>query len=220
MPSAARSCSVRQRDLDFAAAVILDHDEGYLALAAGLEMASTHEFSGLASRTIDPERRLAACGTILERFGGLDAQADTLGTLLRIDGDDDRLAGLQQFTVDAPGLRKTDTASYCPELSEKATMPILLPVRVLRSCLLVTVPASRPAVAPALTDNLRNPPRSARASWRADPIIGIERMRGEIKAQRLVFAVQLFGRQPGRGRGQMDGLGLSATAANAPNMSL
>ena len=30
-------------------------------------------------------------------------------------------------------------------------MPILLPVRVLRSCLEVTVPASRPAVAPCFT---------------------------------------------------------------------
>ena len=64
------------------------------------------------------------------------------------------------MTSDLPGSRRSrycarpsenSTASNWPVSSENITTPILLPVRVLRSCLDVTVPASRPAVAPRFT---------------------------------------------------------------------
>ncbi|MCY1248753.1 hypothetical protein D9M72_622180 [compost metagenome] len=70
------------------------------------------------------------------------------------------------MTNDLPGSKRSrywcsisenSTASNWPEESEKATIPILLPVRVLRSCFEVTVPASRPAVAPFFTAPAKSP---------------------------------------------------------------
>ena len=74
-------------------------------------------------------------------------------------------------------------------------MPILLPVLVRRSVRDTTVPATRPAVAPAFTarENSAQDCTRSRLSTRG---IVVERMAGEEKADRIVFALQPLGRQP------------------------
>ena len=113
-------------------------------------------------------------------------------------------------TTDLPGSSRSrycaspsenSTASYWPDASENCTTPILLPVRVLRSCLEVTVPASRPAVAPRFTA-AENSAQFCTRIFSSARLVLVERMRREIEADRLELAVQPLGRQPGSAAGR------------------
>ena len=74
-------------------------------------------------------------------------------------------------------------------------MPILLPVRVRRSVRETTVAATRPAVAPPLTARAEFRPRLHPQLFQHGGII-IERMAGQEKTDRFIFAAQSLGRQP------------------------
>ena len=80
--------------------------------------------------------------------------------------------------------------------SDRPMMPILLPVLVRRSMRETTVAATRPAVAPALTDARELAPVTAPSCASAAPGVIVERMAGEEKPDRLVFALQPVGRRP------------------------
>jgi len=74
-------------------------------------------------------------------------------------------------------------------------MPILLPVLVRRSVRATTVPATRPAPAPFLTARANSAHDCTRRRFERRGII-VERMTGQEKPDRLVFALQPLGRQP------------------------
>ena len=95
-------------------------------------------------------------------------------------------------------------------------MPILLPVRVRRSVRATTVPATRPAVAPAL-HRARELGPGLHAQLLQHGGVIVERMAGEEEADRVVFALQPLGRQPGLDRRQRDRL---ARCRPPPNNSL
>jgi hypothetical protein len=130
------------------------------------------------------------------------------------------------MTKDLPGsstsrywlsISENSTASNWPDESEKTMMPILLPVRVLRSCLEITVPARRALVAPCLTAA----EKSAKVWTRIlaqHVAVGIERMGGEVEAQDLELLEQLFRCEPRRKGGSVRSFPDLTTPA--PNISL
>src|SRR5215471_1042995 len=96
------------------------------------------------------------------------------------------------------------TASYWPDGSDSAIIPILLPVLVRRSARDSTVAATLPAVTPDFT---------AREKAAQDcTCIVVERMTGEEKPDGIVFALQPLRRQPARHVRNLDGLGLGEAA--------
>ena len=80
-------------------------------------------------------------------------------------------------------------------------MPILLPVLVRRSVRETTVAATRPALAPAFTERRELGPGLHLQLLQQRGVV-VERMAGEEEADRLVFALQPVGRQPGLDRRQ------------------
>ena len=152
---------------------------------------------GAGIADIDAQRLLHLQRLFLERLQGLDPQADALRPLFGLS---------RSSRSDLPGSSRSrywlsasenSTASNWPDESEKAMMPILLPVRVLRSCFDVTVPASRPAVAPFLHGG-GEIGEGLDADLLQQVVVGVERMGGEVEAQHLEFAGAASPRQPGR----------------------
>ena len=90
---------------------------------------------------------------------------------------------------------ENSTASYWPVGSDRPMMPILLPVLVRRSVRDTTVAATRPAVAPPFTALRKLRPALHLHALERRGVI-VERMAGEEKADRFVFAPQPLGRQP------------------------
>ena len=158
----------------------------------------------------DAQRLLDLACHILQRLHGLDAQIDAFRPVLGRNRDTTDLPG-SSWSRYCASPSENSTASYWPDTSENCTTPILLPVRVLRSCLEVTVPASRPAVAPRFTA-AENSAQFCTRIFCSARLVLVERMRREVEADHLEFAMQPVGRQPRLGCGQ-----IAASAAGSPS---